>query len=447
MTQQPYQVNKPLPQDHASEAVSIGGILIDNKHVEEVRQVLKESDYSHPFHKSVMEAVFALFAEQQEISAITIIDKMKAQGKSVIEGDLVRVANLAAGLPFFRDLSAYISIIKDKSLLRQMIKLFSNLIEMALSEEYTAQEILDYAEKQIFDLRDTLETNETVYETTASISARRIVEITELKAQGKKTGLTTHLIDADLMTAGLQKGDLIITGGRPSHGKSSLLLDEVKGIHDHLPKAVSVIFSCEMSKELCSDRILCQSAQINLQRYRNGDIYADERTRIQEAMQQLDEYKIIIIDETKITPLRMRYHLNRIADKYGRIDFAGADYAELMRDDKVWNEKRDMLGAIAEESKAIAKDYGIPLDLLSQLNRDCEKRNPPKPIESDLAGSDQLGRHADVIRFTYREWMYKPTPDNKELAELLYRKNRNGATGTVKVGFLPYATHFRNLDN
>lgn len=438
-------LEKPLPADAEAERCTLGGVILDQNLIFQLVATLKADDYYSPMYRNIIKAMFALAERGENVNPINIGNELKKTMSLDSLGGISAITNLTYGLPHFDDLMDFISIIKDKSLLRRLIKFFNMFTEMALSEEYTAKEILDRIEREIFTLRNSLEENINEYMLAGEISAERIKEIQMMKKEGRTTGLSTNLTDCDFMTSGLKKTDLIIDAGRPSMGKSSLMLDDVNGIHDKLNEAVSVIFTGEMSKELCADRLLCQRARISLQRFLNGALSHDEWKRAGEAKAQMREYKIVIIDETRITPLRMRYHINRIADKYGRIDSAHGDYAELFEADKQYEANRHRLGAIALGCKEIAKDYNIPFKLLCQLSRAPEKRNPPKPIMSDLAESGDFEKHADVVRGIYRKEYYFPNCDEKGTAEILYLKNRNGATGTVKVAWQGFSTHFANL--
>lgn len=440
-------VNKAMPHDAEAERCINGGIILDPSLAATVVGILPPDDFFSPIQRRIFEAISSLYARGEKIDPITIGDELKKNISLDSIGGVRTIADTTYGLPYFDDLDPYVKIIRNKAALRRLVKLCGDVSARAVSEEYSADEVLDHAESNIFKLRDTTTQAQVEYAMVFEIAATAHAERMEAKEKGVVIGLMTGFRDMDEKTSGLRRQELEIDAGRPSMGKSALLLDEINGVSRLQPKSVCVIFSAEMAKKLCADRMVCQSAKVDLSRYLNGHLTSAEWMRIKEAVDEMQEKKIFIIDETGLTPLRMRYHLNRIADREGSIDVVGMDYAELFETDQVFTELRHKLGNIALNAKLMSKDFNCHVKLVSGVSRKCEARTPPKPFMSDLAESGKLEYHADVVKFVYREEYYKPSEENAGVAEILYAKNRNGSTGVVKLSWLAAFTRFENYYN
>jgi replicative DNA helicase len=245
------------------------------------------------------------------------------------------------------------------------------------------------------------------------------------------------------MTSGLQRNDLIIIAARPSMGKTSLCLTIAQNAAI-LEKAVVAVFSLEMSKEQLVMRMLSSEAKVDAHRFRSGFLTRDEWGRLAESIGILSEAKIFIDDTPGISVLEMRAKARRLATEQKKLDLIVVDYMQLMSGSRRTESRQQEVSQISRELKGLAKELNVPLIALSQLSRAPEARNPPRPLMSDLRESGSIEQDADVVTFIYRDEYYKPSDENKGLAELLISKQRNGPTGTVKLAFLKEFTRFED---
>ena len=438
-------LEKPLPSSDESERVILGAILLDNAVIAQAVEHLKAEDFYSPLNRRVFAAMIALFEKQKQIDPILIGEELKKEGSLESIGGITTITNLTFGLPHFSNVEEYIKVVRDKSVVRNLIRTCNAITGEALAEEDDAEAILDNAERAIFAIAEA--------RTTQSFSriepiARRVLARVEEYAKGEGTGitgLTTGFKELDEMTSGLQRTDLIIVAGRPSMGKTALCLTLAQNAALHA-KAVVAVFSLEMSKEQLVTRMLASEARINAHRFRTGHLMTNEWERLAGSIATLSEAKIFIDDSPGISALEIRAKCRRLAAENKQLDLIVIDYLQLMGGNSTRrNENRQQeVSQISRELKGIAKELDVPVVALSQLSRAPEARNPPKPLMSDLRESGSIEQDADVVAFIYREDYYNETEENKGIADLIVSKQRNGPTGTVKLAFLKEFTRFEN---
>ena len=438
-------LEKPLPSSDESERVILGAILLDNAVIAQAVEHLKAEDFYSPLNRRVFAAMIALFEKQKQIDPILIGEELKKEGSLESIGGITTITNLTFGLPHFSNVEEYIKVVRDKSVVRHLIRTCNSITGEALAEEDDAEVILDRAEQAIFAIAE--------QRTTQSFSriepvARRVLARVEEYAKGEGTGITglsTGFKELDEMTSGLQRTDLIIVAGRPSMGKTALCLTLAQNAALQ-SKAVVALFSLEMSKEQLVTRMLASEARINAHRFRTGHLMTNEWERLAGSIATLSEAKIFIDDSPAISALEIRAKCRRLAAEQKQIDLVVIDYLQLMgsgagrRNDN----RQQEVSQISRELKGIAKELDVPVVALSQLSRAPEARNPPKPLMSDLRESGSIEQDADVVAFIYREDYYNETEENKGIADLIVSKQRNGPTGTVKLAFLKEFTRFEN---
>ncbi len=438
-------LEKPLPSSDESERVILGAILLDNAVIAQAVEHLKAEDFYSPLNRRVFAAMIALFEKQKQIDPILIGEELKKEGSLESIGGITTITNLTFGLPHFSNVEEYIKVVRDKSVVRNLIRTCNAITGEALAEEDDAEVILDNAERAIFKIAEA--------RTTQSFSriepvARRVLARVEEYAKGEGTGitgLTTGFKELDEMTSGLQRTDLIIVAGRPSMGKTALCLTLAQNAALHA-NAVVAVFSLEMSKEQLVTRMLASEARINAHRFRTGHLMTNEWERLAGSIATLSEARIFIDDSPGISALEIRAKCRRLAAENKQLDLIVIDYLQLMGGNSTRrNENRQQeVSQISRELKSIAKELDVPVVALSQLSRAPEARNPPKPLMSDLRESGSIEQDADVVAFIYREDYYNETEENKGMADLIVSKQRNGPTGTVKLAFLKEFTRFEN---
>ena len=437
-------LERPLPSSEDSERVILGAVLLDNALITQAVEHLKPEDFYSPLNRRVYNAMISLFEQAKQIDPILIIEEMKKDGPVEAIGGISTIANLTFGLPHFSNLEEYVRVVKDKSVVRSLIRTCNQITSEALAEEDDAEVILDRAEQMVFALAE--ERTRKGFFHVEPIARDVLQKVTEL-AHGEShalTGLATGFREFDARTSGLQRTDLIIVAARPSMGKTALCLTIAQNAAIQ-ENAVVAVFSLEMSKEQLVMRMLASEARIDAHRFRTGHLMREEWTRLAGGIESLSRAKIFIDDTAGLSVLEMRAKARRLAAEQKRLDLIVVDYLQLMSGGTRRNENRQQeVSQISRELKGLAKELNVPVVALSQLSRAPEARNPPKPLMSDLRESGSIEQDADVVAFIYREDYYHETDENKGMAELIIAKQRNGPTGTVKLAFLKEFTRFEN---
>ena len=438
-------LEKPLPSSEESERVILGAILLDNGVIAQAVEHLKPEDFYSPLNRRVFAAMIALFEKQSSIDPILIGEELKKEGSLESIGGVAVITNLTFGLPHFSNVEEYIRVVRDKSVVRQLIRACNTITSEALAEEEDAEIVLDKAEQKIFALAES-RTQES-FSRIAPVAERVLARVKEHQEGGAQgiTGLSTGFTQLDDLTSGLQRTDLIIVAGRPSMGKTALCLTVAQNAALR-SDAIVAIFSLEMSKEQLVTRMLASEAHINAHRFRTGHLMGTEWERLAGAITTLSDAKIFIDDTPAISALEIRAKSRRLAAEQKGLDLIVVDYLQLMGSGgtRRTENRQQEVSQISRELKALAKEMNVPVLALSQLSRAPEARNPPKPLMSDLRESGSIEQDADVVAFIYREDYYKETEENKGLAELILAKQRNGPTGNVKLAFLKEFTRFEN---
>ncbi len=437
-------LEKPLPSSEESERVILGAILLDNSVIAQAVEHLKPEDFYSPLNRRVFAAMIALFEKQRQIDPILIGEELKKEGSLESIGGTSTITNLTFGLPHFSNVEEYIKVVRDKSVVRNLIRTCNAITGEALAEEDDAENILDHAEQQIFAIAEARTTQS--FSRIGPVADRVIVRVREHAEKGGSagiTGLSTGYYELDEITSGLQRTDLIIVAARPSMGKTALCLNLAQNAALN-SNAVVAVFSLEMSKEQLVTRMLSSEARVNAHRFRTGHLMTKEWEKLAEAIGVLSDAKLFIDDTPGISVLEMRAKCRRLAAEQKGLDLVVVDYLQLMSGGKRTESRQQEVSQISRELKSLAKELDVPVVALSQLSRAPEARNPPKPLMSDLRESGSIEQDADVVAFIYREDYYKETDENKGLAELIISKQRNGPTGTVRLAFLKEFTRFEN---
>jgi len=438
-------LEKPLPSSEESERVILGAILLDNSVIAQAVEHLKSEDFYSPLNRRVFAAMIALFEKQKQIDPILIGEELKKEGSLESIGGITTITNLTFGLPHFSNVEEYIKVVRDKSVVRNLIRTCNKITGDALAEEDDAEIILDNAEREIFKIAEAR--TQQSFSRIAPVADRVLARVKEHAAGGASgiTGLSTGFTELDDLTSGLQRTDLVIIAGRPSMGKTALCLTLAQNAALR-SNAVVAVFSLEMSKEQLVTRMLSSEAHINAHRFRTGHLMTNEWERLAGAIGTLSEAKVFIDDTPGISALEIRAKCRRLKAEQKQLDLILVDYLQLMGSGagrRIENRQQEV-SQISRELKALAKELDVPVLALSQLSRAPEARNPPKPLMSDLRESGSIEQDADVVGFIYREDYYKETDENKGLAELIIAKQRNGPTGTIKLAFLKEFTRFEN---
>src|SRR5678815_4974388 len=444
-------LERALPNSAEAERAILGGVVLDNSLISQAIELLKPEDFYVPSHRRIFVAMIQLFERGAEINPILIGEELKKENALESVGGSTLITNLTYGLPHSTNIIHYAKVVRGKSMLRQLIKASNKMTQEALEEEDEPEIILDHAEHAIFQLADERIRQGFVH--VKPIAEQLLEKVQEMEGRAAVlTGLTTGFADLDKMTSGLQSSELIILAARPSMGKTSfaLMLAENAAIH---AGAVVGVFSLEMSKESLVMRMLCSQGNIDAQRFRNGFLSRLEWAQIAKSLGTLADTKIYLDDTPGLSVLEMRAKARRLVAEQKKLDLIIVDYLQLMSGSSKRTESRQQeVSQISRELKALAKELNVPVVALSQLSRAPEARSDHRPQLADLRESGALEQDADVVAFIFREEQYK-TPeekdampeDQKNIAELIIAKQRNGPTGTVDLRFTPSSMRFDNL--
>jgi replicative DNA helicase len=436
-------VARTLPHNAEAERTVLGAVLVDNAAFNSAAELLTREDFYREGHRRIFDAMADLTERSVPIDTVTLKDELTRAGTLEAIGGAAYLAGLVDGLPRLTNVEQWGRIIREKSVLRRLIQASQQISHACFEGEREAEEILDGAEKAIFDIAERRIRQ-------GFVGIREIVKesfrtIDQL-AQSKDlvTGLPTGFVDLDEKTSGLQRGDLIIVAARPAMGKTSLCLNVAQNASHRTGETVG-IFSLEMSKEQLVLRLLCSDARVDAHRLRTGNLNEKDWARLAKAYAELSTSKLFIDDSATLTPLEIRAKCRRLKAEHG-LGLIIVDYLQLVSGAGRVENRQQEIASISRSLKGLAKELEMPVIALSQLSRAPEARTEKRPQLSDLRESGSIEQDADIVIFIFREEEYKPTDENRGIAELIIGKQRNGPTGTVKLAFLKEYTRFENLE-
>jgi len=434
-----------MPQSLAAEAAVLGSMMIDPECIGDVIEIVKQDSFYRIEHQYIFDALIALFQKNrsQGVDAVLLRDELEKRKQLEKVGGVEYIAKILDSVPSSANVAYYAGIIKDKSLLREIIQVTTYILNDAYDEAGEPNEKFDEAERRIFAVTDKKITSNVVGLKDLMTRAYELIE----KREGSYiTGLATGYYELDDLTCGLQDGEMIIIAGRPSMGKTSLALNiaEHIGLMGEIPVA---IFSLEMGRQQLAERFLCSASEIDAQLVRKGMLSTEYFQKLVETCGTFSEAPIYIDDTAALTPLELRAKARRLRSRY-HIRCIVVDYLQLMHlGTKRVESRQQEITTISRYIKALARELNIPVVVLSQLNRSPEGREGHRPRMSDLRESGSIEQDADVVALLHREDYYHRGEENYEpnnTAELIIAKQRNGPTGTVKLTFREKITRFEN---
>lgn len=436
--------NHKPPHNTEAEQSILSSMLNDQESTEYACENLKTDDFYIPSNQLIFSAIQELINENKPVDIVTVQEKLGQKDLLKKVGGIEFLTQLASDFLTSANIAEYVKIVKDKSILRKLIKIGSDLATVSLEGKEPTENILEDAERKIFNISQKQNISECV--PLKNVIVKVVSKIEEIVESGKKiTGIPTGFIDLDNKTAGLQNSDLILLAARPSMGKTAFALNiaEYLGITKNIPV---VIFSLEMSKEQLATRLLSSQAMIDAQNLRTGRLSDDDFGKIAEVLATLSDASIFIDDTPAITIPQLRNKCRKLKLEQD-IKLVIIDYLQLMSSNKKSESRQQEISVISRGLKALAKELDIPILALSQLSRACEARADHRPMLSDLRESGAIEQDADLVMFLYRDEYYNPETDKKNRAELIISKQRNGSTGSIDLIWNPYYTKFFDLDN
>ena len=436
------------PQSIEAEQSVLGAMLIDKEAIAKVTEVLNADDFYREAHRVIFTAMLELYNKNEAVDLITVTDILRRDNKLEDIGGIAYITSLANIVLTAANVKYHADIVAEKSVLRQLVKVSTEIAAMGYEANDEVGVLLDTAESRILEISNRKKKADfTPISAVLMDSVQSIEKL--LNNKGGLTGIPTGFNDLDKLTSGLHPSDFIILAARPSMGKTALALNIVQNValraHKRVggdPRSVA-FFSLEMSKEQLVNRMLCAEASIDSQRLRIGEMSDKDWDALWAACDTMSKAKIYIDDTAGITVMDMRSRARRLKAEHG-LDLIVVDYLQLMQGSGKRNTSGDRQQEVSEISrslKALARELDVPVLALSQLSRGVEARQVKRPMLSDLCESGSLEQDADIVAFLYREDYYNPETENKH-TELIIAKHRNGPVDTVNLFFHKQFTKF-----
>jgi replicative DNA helicase len=433
---------RSLPYNLEAEQSIIGSMLIDKTAISRAVEILKTEDFYRDSHKVIFNAIFELYQKDTPIDMITLLEHLRSSEKLEASGGITYISEISNSVPSTANLSSYIKIVDDKSILRKLIRASTEIMENCYNKQDDVEAVMDLAEQKVFNIAERKSTSD--FEPMNTVLERGFLEIERIfNNKGETTGVSSGFPELDGLTAGFQKGDMILIAARPSMGKTTFALNLAEYAALREGKSVAV-FSLEMSKEQLSYKLLCSEANVDMSKLRSGSLEDKDWENIAKASGPLAAAKIFIDDTAGTSVMDMRSKCRKLKMEHG-IDMILIDYLQLMSGSNTESRQQEV-SEISRSIKALAKEMECPVIALSQLSRAPEQRADHRPMLSDLRESGSIEQDADIVMFLYRDEYYDAETEDKNIAELIIAKQRNGPIGTVKLAWIGQFSKFARLD-
>ena len=423
-------INRIPPHSVESEQSILGSIILDKDAIITVAETINPSDFYKEAHKIIYESMLSLNSNNEPIDLITLIEELRKEGHLDNIGGISYLTSLSTIVPTTSNVKYYANIVKEKSVMRQLIKASNEIINLGYDASTDVQEILNKAEKNIFDISqeksgDDIQPINAVLQDTFDMIEKLCTEKKEV------TGITTGFKDLNKKINGLQRTDLILLAARPAMGKTAFSLNLVQNAALKGDASVAV-FSLEMSKEQLVQRMLSAQSNVELSKIKTGTLGESDWPRIIDGMAVLSEAKIFIDDTPGIKISEVRSKCRRLKMEKG-LDLILIDYLQLMEGEGKNENRQQEIAKISRSLKILAKELDCPVVALSQLSRSPELRKDHRPILSDLRESGSIEQDADIVMFLYRDEYYHDDSEKKNIGEVIVAKKRHGETGNVEL--------------
>ena len=423
-------INRIPPHSVESEQSILGSIILDKEAIITVAETIQPMDFYKEAHKIIYESMLKLNSNNEPIDLITLIEELRKEGHLDSIGGISYLTSLSTIVPTTSNVKYYANIVKEKSVMRQLIKASNEIINLGYDASTDVQEILDKAEKNIFDISqeksgDDIQPINVVLQDTFEMIEKLCTDKSEV------TGITTGFADLNKKINGLQRTDLILLAARPAMGKTAFSLNLVQNAALKGDASVAV-FSLEMSKEQLVQRMLSAQSNVELSKIKTGNLGESDWPRIIDGMAVLSEANIFIDDTPGIKISEIRSKCRRLKIEKG-LDLILIDYLQLMEGEGKNENRQQEIAKISRSLKILAKELDCPVVALSQLSRSPELRKDHRPILSDLRESGSIDQDADIVMFLYRDEYYHDDSEKKNIGEVIIAKNRHGETGNVEL--------------
>ena len=432
-----------VPPNHPESEKSVLGAMLRSREAALLAiETLSPDDFYDPANREVYSAMLSMSTASREIDLVTLDEELTRRGKLETIGGAAYLVELSRSVPSAVNVQAYIRIVDEKSTLRKLIAASENILKECYAAEEETQDILESAEKSIYDITMRKGGEQLQPIQPVLLSTFEKIELL-VKNNGRIEGVPTGYTELDDMLTGLHPGELVLVAGRPSMGKTSIGMNFIENAAIRAGKKAAV-FSLEMPAEQLAMRMLCTEARVDMQRVRRGQLSDDEWQSLCNAMVSIGPATIYVDATPGITPSGVRSKARRLQLEHG-LDVIMIDYLSLMTGVGKFGSRQEEVSSISRSLKALAIELGVPVIALQQLSRAPTGRSNHRPVLSDIRDSGAIEQDADVVMFIHREDYYDPETPDKNIAEIIIAKQRNGSLGTVKLGWKGEYTWFMDL--
>ncbi len=436
-------------EDLAAERAVLGAVLADNSVIADVGKLVLPEDFAVPAHSQIFSAMLGLDSTQRKVDPLTLAEELKVRGQLATVGGPAYIMGLDQVVPVAANAVEYAQIVRDQSVRRRLAGMGQQLIQLASQDTGSTEELVDEAERGIFLLAERRREGELKPVRELMESTLELLDRMKAQANGV-TGLSTGFVDLDQQLTGLHPGELIVVAARPGIGKTSLAMNIATHVALKEQRPVGV-FSLEMPADQLLMRLLASEARVDMKKLRGGRLTAHDQEKFQEAASKLWNAPLYIDDTGALSPFDLRAKARRLKQKDPRLSLIVIDYLQLMHQKGKVESRQLEVAEISRSLKSLAKEIGVPIVALSQLNRKVEERKGGKPMLSDLRESGAIEQDADVVMFIHREDEGEGG-DGEQAAqsrtvipvELIVAKQRNGPVGSIDLVFLAEYTRFES---
>ena len=430
------------PHSDDAEKSLLGAMMLSREAVMMAVETLQGDDFYSAVNKALFEAMCALYAAGRPVDLVTMTDELNRRGMMEGIGGAAYLVTLSRSMPSAANAQAYARIVEEKSILRRLIRACGEVSSECYTEDKTVPDILDNAEKQIYNISMKRASDSLVHIKPALMTTYANIEELYIN-KGRVQGVPSGFVELDRLTTGFHGGELILVGARPSMGKTAFMLNIAQHAAMVGRKTVA-FFSLEMPREQLANRILCSEAHVDMQQVRQGSLTDDDWQKLAEAMGPIAQSPIYFDDTASITIPEIRSRCRRMQMEHG-LDLVLIDYLQLMTSPSRNESRQNEVSDLSRQLKLMALELKIPIVVGSQLSRGAAQRQDHRPMLSDLRDSGAIEQDADTVMFLHREDYYNPETEDKNIAEVIIQKQRNGPLGTVRLGWEARYTRFFNI--
>lgn len=437
-------IKRVLPHSIEAEQSVVGSMIMDREAILVASEIITSEDFYQHQYGVLFEAMVELFTEDKPVDLVTLQNRLKEKDVPPEISSLEFVRDLVMAVPTSANVKYYANIVSEKAMLRRLIKVNEEIANTCYLGKDRLEEILEGTEKKIFDLVQKRNSGDYVPIKQVVINALEKIEATS-KTKGTVTGISTGFVDLDYKTSGLQPSDLVLIAARPSMGKTAFVLNIAQNVAFR-QNITAAVFSLEMSKEQLVNRLFALESRVDSQAIRTGNLADSDWEKLIEGAGIIGRSNLIIDDTPgiSISELRSKCRKYKLEHNLGIIII---DYLQLMSGSGKGDSRQQEISDISRSLKGLARELHVPVVALSQLSRAVEQRPDHRPMLSDLRESGAIEQDADVVMFLYRDDYYNKDSENKNIAEVIIAKQRNGPIGTVNLVWLPNYTKFANMEN